>query len=294
MKRSLVLFSLLVAGTVLPAFGVDKEVIQIQQNVALLQGMLRELQRGFDEKTAVMITLIEKSTEQQNQVGGRMNQIVSDMTELQRSVAASVGTANQKVESLSGQMQGLQASLEEMRVRLDRLSQQLNRLESASQTLGAAAGSSATALAEPGAPSNLPAPDVLYNTALRDYTSGNYPLALQEFTDYLRYYSNTALASNAQFFIGDIYYQQGLFEKAIQEYDKAIEQYPTGNKTAAAQLKKGFALINMNLAAQGAQELQSLMQRFPNTPEAALAQDKLTTLETEPVVPPQRSPRTAR
>jgi len=121
-------------------------------------------------------------------------------------------------------------------------------------------------------------PDVLYNTALRDYTAGNYPLALQEFTEYLRSYGETTLASNAQFYLGDIYYQQGQFPKAIQEYDKAMEQYPNGNKTAAAQLKKAYALLNMDMRAQGVRELNSLVRRFPSTPEANLARDRLTTL----------------
>ena len=134
---------------------------------------------------------------------------------------------------------------------------------------------------EPGGASSQPTPDVLYNSALRDYTSGNYPLASQEFTDYLRFYPGTTLASNAQFYIGDIYYQQGQFQKAIQEYDKAIEQYPNGNKAAAAQLKKGYALLNMDLRAQGTRELNSLMKRFPNTPEASLAKDKLASLGPE-------------
>jgi tol-pal system protein YbgF len=173
------------------------------------------------------------------------------------------------------------------------LSQQIAKIETMSQTIPSNTFPITGIGTDPGSAgpvdmSNAPAPDVLYNTALRDYTSGNYPLSLQEFTDYLRYYPNTSLASNAQFYVGDIYYQQGQFEKAIQEYDKAIEQYPTGNKSAAAQLKKGFALINMNLRPQGIQELNSLVRRFPNTPEASLAQDKLTSLESEPAPPATR------
>jgi tol-pal system protein YbgF len=179
--------------------------------------------------------------------------------------------------------------LDELRARLDMLSQQIAKIETMSQTIPSSTfpitGIGTDPASGPVDMANAPAPDVLYNTALRDYTSGNYPLSLQEFTDYLRYYPNTSLASNAQFYVGDIYYQQGQFEKAIQEYDRAIEQYPTGNKTAAAQLKKGFALINMNLRPQGMQELNSLVRRFPNTPEASLAQDKLTALEAEPPAP---------
>ena len=264
MKRSILLLAFWSVGFVLPSFAVDKEIIQLQQSVALLQGMVREIQRNFDEKMAVMRTLVEQSTNQ-------MSQLDSNLGGLQNSLRDSLGNTGQKVDNLTGQMQGLQVSLDELRARLDRLSQQVTKMESASQTISFGSGEAAP-----------PPPDVLYNTALRDYTSGNYPLALQEFIDYLRYYGDTPLASNSQFYVGDIYYQQGQFEKAIQEYDKAIEQYPNGNKSAAAQLKKGYALINLNLRTQGARELSSLLQRFPNTPEASLAQDKLLTIETEP------------
>ena len=276
-------------------FGVDKEVIQLQQNVALLQGMVRELQRSFDEKMAVMQTLLGQSNDKISQVtqtNSQLNtQLSSGLGELQKSVQTSVANTGQKVDNLNTQIQGLQASLDELRARLDNISAQVSKLVSASQTLpasGASAGppTGAPALSpEPGPASSQPAPDVLYNSALRDYTSGNYPLALQEFTDYLRFYPSTTLASNSQFYIGDIYYQQGQFQKAIQEYDKAMEQYPNGNKAAASQLKKGYALINMDLRAQGTRELNSLMKRFPNTPEASLAKDKLASLGPERPAP---------
>lgn len=276
MKRTIFLLVLWLAGMVPSGLAVDKEVIQLQQSVALLQGMVRELQRSFDDKIAVLRTLLEQSTD-------RSNQLSTGITSLQGAVQDSLGNSGQKVDNLGTQLQGLQLSIEDLRARLDKLSQQVTKIESTSQTI-----SSFGSLGGPGygdsAMSPPPPPDVLYNTALRDYTSGNYPLAMQEFTDYLRHYSDTPLASNAQFYIGDIHYQQGLFEKAIQEYDKAIEQYPNGNKSAAAQLKKGFALLNLNLKTQGIQELNNLVKRFPNTPESSLAQDKINSLapESEP------------
>lgn len=266
MKRYLLLPILCIAVLAPPAFAVDKEVIQLQQSVALLQGMVRELQRNFDEKTAVMRTLMEQSSDQ-------ISKLSNDLAALQQSVQNSVGTAGQKMDSVGMQVQGIQSSIDDLRARLDNLSQQLTKIQSSSQTIsGSMFSSSVPGMGTP------PAPDVLYNTALRDYTSGNYPLALQEFLEYLQYYPNTALASNSQFYIGDIYYQQGQFEKAVQEYDKAIEQYPDGNKTAAAQLKKGYALINLNLRSQGTQELNAVIKKFPDTPEAQLAKDKLATL----------------
>jgi tol-pal system protein YbgF len=283
MRRKLQLLVAVMAALALaapPSYAVDKEVIQLQQSVALLQGMVRELQRNFDEKTAVMRTLVEQSSDQ-------VSKLSTDLSALQQSVQVSVGNAAQKMDTVGNQVQGIQASLDDLRARLDKISQQVTKMESSAQNISSGGGAMfSSSGSEPGM-GTPPAPDVLYNTSLRDYTSGNYPLALQEFLEYLQYYPNTALASNAQFYIGDIYYQQGQFEKAVQEYDKAIEQYPNGNKTAAAQLKKGFALINLNLRAQGRQELDAVVKKFPDTPEAQLAKDKITSLP--PDTPTRRS-----
>jgi len=292
MKRCLLLvFCFFLAA---PAgFAVDKEVIQLQQNVALLQGMMRELQRSFDEKMAIMQTLIGQSSDKFAQLGQSGSQLNSSLSALEKAVQTSMANNGQKIDNLNSEVQGMQASLDELRARLDKISDQVAKLASAAQTIpsGSATPPGSAPMNFPAAPppagfpdaggapaSQQPSPDLLYNTALRDYTEGNYPLAMQEFNDYLHYFPGTTLASNAQFYVGDIYYQQGQFNKAIEQYDKAIEQYPNGNKTAASQLKKGYAYLNMDMRAKGTLELNSLIKRFPNSPEAALASEKLAGL----------------
>ena len=53
----------------------------------------------------------------------------------------------------------------------------------------------------PGGPVSSEAPPIpandLYDNAMRDKGSGKLDLALQEFTDYLKWYGNTELAPNA-------------------------------------------------------------------------------------------------
>jgi len=132
----------------------------------------------------------------------------------------------------------------------------------------------------PGADSNpavsqAPPANVLYNNALRDYNSGKYDLSSQEFNDYIKYYANTDLAGNAQFYLADIEYRQGNFEAAARDYDKVLEQYPGGNKAAAAQLKKGYALLELGQREAGIRELKSLIGRYPRSIEASQARDRL-------------------
>ena len=132
---------------------------------------------------------------------------------------------------------------------------------------------------------------MLYNNALRDYNSGNFDLASQEFGDYLKYYQNTDLAGNAQFYLGDIAYRQGNYEAAVKSYDTVIEQYPDGNKAAAAQLKKGYALLELGQRQAGVRELNALITRYPRSIEAQQAKDRLKKLGAASSTASKRTPR---
>jgi tol-pal system protein YbgF len=133
-----------------------------------------------------------------------------------------------------------------------------------------------------------PPPDVLYNNALRDYNSGNYDLASQEFKQYMQFYSSTPLAGNAQFYLADIEYQQKNYQAAVDDYDKVLEQYPSGNKTPTAQLKKGFALLELGQKDAGVRELRNLIARYPRSIEATQAQDRLRRLNAAPATARRR------
>ena len=100
------------------------------------------------------------------------------------------------------------------------------------------------AVASPGASSQAPPADVLYNNALRDYNANNLDLASQEFADYLKFYSNTELAGNAQFYVADIEYRQGNFQQAVKDYDVVLEQYPAATSRRRHSSRKAWHCSN--------------------------------------------------
>src|ERR1019366_7065349 len=65
----------------------------------------------------------------------------------------------------------------------------------------------------------------LYANANRDRGGKKYDLALQEYEQYLKWYGNTALAPNAQYYIGDIHSRQKDFEAAVHDFDTVLEKY---------------------------------------------------------------------
>ncbi len=279
------LLSLIVAAiflaTTSPAFGVSKEMVQLQTQVQALQDQVARMQQSMDMNMGVMRNLIEQSSDSVN----KMNAAVGDLQNRMQGLNADNGG---KIDQLSSQIQSLHDSVDELKSRLAKVSKQLDDMQQGGQNL--AAGQPGMAVAPAGAPAggaptpdanaaaSAPPPDVLYNNALRDYNSGKYDLSSQEFGDYLRYYSNTDLAGNAQYYLADIEYRQGNFAAAVKDYDKVLEQYPGGSKAAAAQLKKGYALLELGQRDAGVRELNSLIARYPRSIEASQARDRLRRL----------------
>ena len=267
------LFALLMAA---PAFPVSKEIIQLQTQVQALQDQMTQMRQSFDERMGVMKNLIEQSTDDMNKVAASVNTLNQQVQKSQQDT----GTHS---DQLSGQIQALNDSVDELKARMTKIAQQLDAMQNNQQNIAPGAQ---PATGQPGQPAQpgtapqaaAPPPDVLYNNALRDYNSGNYDLASQEFGDYLKYYQNTDLAGNAQFYLGDIAYHQGNYAGAIKSYDTVIQQYPDGNKAAAAQLKKGYSLLELGQRQAGVRELNALIVRYPRSIEAQQAKDRLRKL----------------
>jgi tol-pal system protein YbgF len=132
--------------------------------------------------------------------------------------------------------------------------------------------------------------DTLYQNALRDFTTGKYDLARQEFGDYVLHFPSTDLASNAQFYLGEISYAQADYKDAIAQYNLVLANYPQSYKLAAALLKKGFAELEMGMKATGTKDLREVVRRFPGADEARRAQAKLKEIGATTTAPRSSSP----
>jgi tol-pal system protein YbgF len=269
-----------------PAFGVSKEIIQLQTQVQTLSDQVSRMQQSIDERLGVMRNLVEQSADS-------VNKMSVAVTDLQRKTQAQSADTDTKLEQVSGQIQSLHDTVDELKARLAKITKQLDDMQQSGQNLAAgqptasvAPGAAAPPPGNQPAPNAAPPPDALYNNALRDYNAGKYDLSSQEFGDFLKYYGTTDLAGNAQFYLADIEYRQGNFDAAVKDYDKVLEEYPGGTKAASAQLKKGYALLELGQREAGVRELNSLIARYPRSIEASQARDRLKRLGVTTATPP--------
>ena len=251
-----------------PAWGANKEMVQLQTQVQQLQEQMTAMQRSFDERMGVMKNLVEQDTDAVNKVANALNGLQATLQKQQNE-------GGSKTDQLSGQIQALNDTLDELKARLAKVSKQLEDMQAAQQSLAA---TQATHDAQLAAQNSAPPPDVLYNNGVRDYNGNKNDLALQEFSDYIKFYPNTDLAGNSYFYLGEIQFRQGNYQQAAQSYDAVLQNFPTGNKAASAQLKKGFALIELGKQDDGVSELRHVIQRYPHSPEALQARERLRKL----------------
>jgi len=282
------MFASAVAGSLVgprPALAVAREIIELQRDVtSLLQGQ-KEMQTQMTQDHTVQRTLIEQSSDS-------VNKLNTTMSGLQKSVQDVQANSGTRLDTMSTQVQGLSDNLEEIKSRIGKLNQQLVDLQNSVQNIdarlagGTPTGTSAPTGAVAPAPNGAaaapagasPSADTLYSNGLRDITSGKYDLARSEFADYLKYYGDTDLASNAQFYLGEIAYSQKQYEQAVTEYDKVLGNYPKSFKLAPARLKKGMALIELGQKNPGVRELREVVKRYPGTEEERRARAKLKEL----------------
>jgi tol-pal system protein YbgF len=276
-----------------PAEAVARELIDLQRDVtSLLQGQ-KDLSDKMIQDHTVMKTLVEQS-------GDNVSKLAATMGSLQKSVQDVQANSGARLDTMSTQVQGLSDNLEEIKSRLGKLNQQLVDLQNSVQSIDAkisSGGAPATGTATPtssvvpakptGAgsapntsaiPAGVPSANTLYDSGIGDIRTGKLDLARSEFQDYLKYYATTDLASNAQFYLGEIAYSQKKYDEAVGEYEKVLTNYPKSFKLAPARLKQGMALIALGQKADGIRQLREVVKRYPGTEEDRLARAKLKEL----------------
>jgi len=268
-----------------PAGAVAREIIELQTGVSqLIQGQ-QALQTAVTQNNAVQKTLIEQSLDSANKLNVAMAALQKGMQDFSANSGARLDTTGTQVQGLSDNVADLQA-------RLGKLDQKLtdvqNTLQSVDSKLAAppppppqpAPGAMAAPAPAAAAPAAAlpPSADVLYSNGLRDINGKHYDLAQQEFQDYLKYYGDTDLASNAQFYLGEIAFMQGEFQPALDAYNRVIDNYPKSFKTASARMRKGFCLAELGQKAAAIRELRTVVRQFPGTDEAKRSTAKLKEL----------------
>ncbi len=257
------------------AFAQKRDLIDLQRDVAALQDQVRALQQSDSENMGKILGLLQQAID-------TINKVNTSIALLDKSMASPVAAVGAKVDSMAGEYQSMRVSLDDVSSKLAKIQQGLIDLNNTVKVISAPPAPPAPAGGSAPGTAGGPPPGVtsesLYSNAMRDKDSGNYDIAQQEYLDYLRFYSTSEMAPNAQYYVGEIYYTRKDYENALQAFDAVLERFPDNNKTLDAMYMKGRALFQMGERTKAANEYRAVYARNPRSDLAAKAKAQLASM----------------
>jgi tol-pal system protein YbgF len=110
-----------------------------------------------------------------------------------------------------------------------------------------------------------------YNFAFGLLKQANYAGAENALRAFVRQHPRSALAGNAQYWLGETYYARGRYTEAAAVFAEGYKNYPKGAKAADDLLKLGMSLARTNQKHNACIALDQLDHDFPHAGQAIKA-----------------------
>ena len=272
MKRIVYLFIIGFLGVASTAqAGVKEELIRLQADVLALKNQISMIDKTFTERTDSIRSLV---TQLNDQVG-RTSLVLGKISTVLETQSSGDTTLQQ---SLLQEIKQLSGKMDDANTRISALAQQVADLKVQSKQitprLYQSAGNNPDALA-------LSA-DQIYSEAYNDLVQGNVDMAIEGFTAFLRNFPTNERADDAQYYIGEAYYNGKKYPEAIAAFQKVVTDYATGSKVPSGLYKLGKAKLATSQSEGAIEDFKKLIQLYPTATEAGLARAELERMGINP------------
>jgi tol-pal system protein YbgF len=220
--------------------------------------------------------------------------VVQKLTELDsRLLRIERVLANNSLLDLSQRLEAAQNEARTLRGQLDELQHQVQQTQNQQRDLYGDVDRRLTALEGGGARvptgaasgTDLPVPQgddrANYQAAFDLLKDGKYNEAIAGFRQFLTTFPTSALADNAQYWLGEAHYVNKQYTDALRDFRTVLEKYPDSRKTPDALLKIGFCNYELKDWAGARSSLSQVVQRFGDTTAARLASQRLAKMDGE-------------
>jgi tol-pal system protein YbgF len=120
-----------------------------------------------------------------------------------------------------------------------------------------------------------------YQSAFTFLKEGQYDRAVPAFQKFLATYPDSALAENAQYWLGEANYVNKAFPEAEAAFQKVVDKYPQSRKVPDALLKIGYCRYEMKQYEAAKLALSQVITQFPDNGDAKLAQQRIEKMAAE-------------
>jgi tol-pal system protein YbgF len=221
-------------------------------------------------------------------IGSVEQEYKSDFTAVRKLAAdmqASLDSMKDDFKALNGKMDDLAIAAkkpaddlaryrEDADKRIIALGDRVVKLQTAMDELNKKVGNLAALAANP-KKEEVVTPESFYAKGLETFKAGDMQASREIFTKFLDQYPKHDLAANAQYWVGETYYNEKGYEPAILAYQEVIKQYPGKDKVPAAMLKQAMCFRAIKELKSARFVLKKLEEGFPRSDEAKKARELL-------------------
>ncbi|QCR36724.1 cell division protein CpoB [Nissabacter sp. SGAir0207] len=204
------------------------------------------------------------------------------LTQLQQQLADS----QRDVDTLRGQIQENQYQLNQIVERQKQIYQQIDSLSSQGAAAPAAAATDSTAAAGSAPAASAPAAPASSGDANTDYNNAvalalekkQYDQAITAFQAFIKQYPDSTYLPNANYWLGQLYYNKGKKDDAAYYYAVVVKNYPKSPKSPDAMFKVGVIMQDKGQKDKAKAVYQQVQKQYPNTDAAKQSQKRLAAL----------------
>jgi len=196
----------------------------------------------------------------------RIERVVSNQSLLD--MAQKLDAAQADVRTLRGRIEVLENTNESLRKQQRDLYADLDK-RVAALGIGTVGGAAA------GAPASPAGEQAAYTQAFDALKTSNYPAAITGFQSFLNTYPGSAIADNAQYWLGEAYYVTRDYDQAATAFRVVGQRWPSSRKAPDALLKLGYTQFEQKRLAEARATLTEVTQKFPDSDAARLAAERL-------------------
>lgn len=118
----------------------------------------------------------------------------------------------------------------------------------------------------------------LYDRVMEEFTHGDYEAALAGFRLFIEVHSQSVLAANAQYWIGECQYRLGRYHDALNSFYNVRSYNPVSPKLAASTFKIGQTYSRLGDYHKARLMFDRVLDQYSEGPEAHLARKALNVM----------------
>jgi tol-pal system protein YbgF len=186
----------------------------------------------------------------------------------------------QRIERLELEVRNMRGELEVQRYQLDLLQQDQAAAVNPAVAPGtvAPAAPPPTAATQPATPAVSETDQAGFDAAMAQWRAGRYPEAISAWRRFLDVHSNSPLAGDAQYWLGEAYYASRDYNAAKDAFIALGLNDPQSARLPDALLRLGYIYRDLGDLNRARDVLQKLVQVYPSTQAASLAEQQLQSL----------------